>query len=234
MQIRPWNPKRSRNWRPHRGDPEVFVFLERRMTITKDWQLYMRVINYRMSRQHVSQILGWLRAFANLTGFGDPNKPRRDFIQEENLKAKEDPEYDKIRICGGNVFAAHDRVDYVAPVLLDGSKPPPVKEGKQLPESIHDVESNLEYWFDEVYEFNPREHPWYFIVATNVNNITGAVSPFPNGGLYDWTPDARMYTFLPSASPFPVQYNKLDRKSERALFRKLDMQQPLPSPYYAP
>ena len=104
--------------------------------------------------------------------------------------------------------------------MMDGSKPPPLKPGRVLPDRIEDLDI-------DIYEFTPRTHPHLFFAANITKKGGKVLSPFPNGGTYDWfLGGQRMVTWMPhvARSGVTVRY-PLSRLVE------LPPGSPLPSPY---
>ena len=178
--------------------PQVYTLLEKAMAVTEQWQYFIRAINHNMNLKKVSAIFGSRRAFCNLKGFNDPqHSPRADYLLRENLDGT-DPEFDKIRTCGLSVMTGKERDGQLLVAMLDGSKPPPLKEGRSYPERVQDI--NV-----DDYLFTPQTHRHFFFAA-NIINRRGETVPFPNGAFYDWTGDGRPYTWLPHVSRFEVRY----------------------------
>lgn len=178
--------------------PQVYTLHEKAMAVTEQWQYFIRAINHNMNLKKVSAIFGSRRAFCNLKGFNDPqHPPRADYLLRENLDGK-DPEFDKIRTCGLSVMTGQEREGELFVAMLDGSKPPPLKEGRSYPERVQDI--NV-----DDYLFIPQTHRHFFFAA-NIINRRGETVPFPNGAFYDWTGDGRPYTWLPHVSRFEVRY----------------------------
>lgn len=178
--------------------PQVYTLHEKAMAVTEQWQYFIRAINHNMNLKKVSAIFGSRRAFCNLKGFNDPqHPPRADYLLRENLDGK-DPEFDKIRTCGLSVMTGKERDGQLFVAMLDGSKSPPLKEGRSYPERVQDI--NV-----DDYLFTPQTHRHFFFAA-NIINRRGETVPFPNGAFYDWTGDGRPYTWLPHVSRFEVRY----------------------------
>lgn len=204
------------------GCPAVFVLNEPllKVEMTKDWQYYLIAINYNMTLENIAKILDDHLAFANETGLFDSVVPRRNYILGKDLNARELPRLDKDRTCSrsflsGTVIGSKLRLN-----LFDGNKPPPMKIGKSLPQTIANIRL-------EDYLYNPKDNPELFLVANLVSfkeKDNTSISPFPRGAIYNWTGDNMPYTFLPHISRGIIDYdlNKLI---------KLDMSKPLPSRY---
>ena len=211
--------------RPHpRGDPAVFP-LERsaatRVDLTKQWQFFIRAINYGIEDlDKVSAIFGYLRAFTNLTGLGDPAHPRADFIKGENL-SRSLPQLDKVRTCALSVMTGVVAGDHLVVEMMNGSQDPPLKDGCVYPERVEDVTI-------DIYKFTPQTHRHLFFAANITSRGGRKVSPFPNGGFYDWTGDEMPYTWMPHVAPgnFKVRYTL-------SYLTRLPPGAPIPSPYKA-
>src|SRR5688572_15461171 len=195
--------------------PAIVNLLAQPVTMTRDWQYYIRAINRGMTRQHVSAIFEYKKAFANGTGTGDSTDPRRDYILSENLDADKDIQMDKVRTC---VRSTHTGVanDTVLRLLtLDGNQPPPMKPGKRHPQTLDEIRL-------EDYLYQPRTHRWLFFAANNIGG-DGQVTAFAHGAIYEWFGD-RQVTWLPLVSRFPVSISL-------QYVRKLGQDDPMPSPY---
>lgn len=200
------------------GAPQVFVFRDGRVNVTRDWQFFIRAINHNMTIQHVSAIYGHKKAFANGTGFGNEKDPRADYLKGENLTFI-DPQFDKVRTCARSVMTGVIRGTELVVTMMDGNKPPPLKPGRSYPQRVADI--NV-----EDYLYTPRTHRHLFFAA-NIIKRKGHTVLFAHGGVYDWTGDSRPYTWLPHVSRFAVRYSlsKLTPVPDDA---------PIPSPYLIP
>jgi hypothetical protein len=183
--------------RPHpRGDPAVFP-LEKseaaRVDLTKQWQFFIRAINYNMPPGKVSAIFGDLRAFCNHTGLGDAGGPRADFLNGENLSSPP-PQLDKVRTCALSVMTGVVEGNELIVEMMNGSQLPPLKPGRVHPERVEDIDI-------DAYEFTPRTHRHLFFAANITSRGGRKISPFPNGEIYDWTHDRRRYTWVPHVKP---------------------------------
>jgi hypothetical protein len=141
--------------------PDVWIFSEGqgRVTLTREWQFFIRDINPNMPINNVSGLLGTHKAFTNQTGFpteaGEP--PRVNWILGEDLNAGSFPQFDKDRSCSFNCHTGTIIGELLQVETLDGNKPPP-----------------------DVSQINPSSHPWLFFHATIVYK-EGTVDPFPHG-----------------------------------------------------
>lgn len=204
--------------RPCAPCPAVFPLNEpnTKVKLTMDWQFYIRAINYNMTVEHVSALLGYQRAFTNGTGFGDKDDPRVNYLTDNNFGCPY-PQFDKDRCCSRTVMTGTKTQDGKSLIIktFNGNASPPMKEGKEHPQTLAKI--NI-----EDYLYNPREHPWMFLVA-NIVNTDGTVVQFPNGGLYEWTGNDPM-VYLPLVSDELITY-PMDNLIE------LPLGSPIPSPY---
>lgn len=207
---------------PEGGCPAVFVLKEPRAKtqLTKDWQFYIRAINYAMSLENVFLLLDNHLAFANNTGFESLSNPGKKDYFFGRTEFVELPRFDKDRTCSRNLLSGVVVGDKLRVTVMDGNQPPPMKEGKPRPQRIEDVRF-------EDYLYNPRDHRWMFVVANRVTTKPGgqtSVAPFPRGAVYPWTGDGQNYSFLPLVSReeilYPLKYLK-----------KLIPGEPIPNPY---
>ena len=177
--------------------PQVFVFSGDRVNLTREWQYFIRAINYGMILERVSAIFHYGRAFANGTGFGDPDDPRINYFLNEDLDAPELPQLDKVRTCGdATIEMIAGKVS-----MMDGTKPPLLKSGQTHPKTIQEAATAFER-----YLYNPRDYPWMFFAATTTKDDF-TLGNFPNGAVYPWykgglTPA----TFLPHVAPTAIYY----------------------------
>lgn len=204
------------------GCPAVFVLLEPNLKteMTKDWQYYLIAINYGMDLGDISAILDYRLAFANGTGLTNPNTPRRDYILEKNLNARENPRLDKDRTCSRSILTGTEVGDYLKLTTMDGNNPPPMKPGKSRPQTIAEIRF-------EDYLYNPRDNREMFLVANTVSvkaQGNTSVAPFPRGARYSWTNDNMPYTFVPHVSRQIIYYPLKN-------LRKVNASEGIPSPY---
>jgi len=204
------------------GCPAVFVLNEPNLKtkMTKDWQYFLIAINYGMELDDISAILDYRLAFANQTGLTNPDKPKRDYILSKNLNATTDPSLDKDRTCSRNILTGVEEGQFLRLKLFDGNKPPPMKMGKSLPQTIAEI--NL-----EDYLYNPRDNIEMFCVANTVSvkeKGNTSVAPFPRGARYEWTGDNLPYTFIPHISRETILYPLKN-------LIKIPLGSKLPSPY---
>jgi len=175
--------------------PAVFTIHESRVTITKQWQFFIRAINPGMSLRHIAALFGPTKAFTNRS-VGDK---RAAHLQGERL-GRPDPEFEKVRTCSLSVLTGVVRAEELIVTLLDGSQAPPLREGHSHPERVEDIDP-------DDYLFTPQTHRHFFFAA-NIIKKDGKTVPFPHGAFYDWTNDGRLYTWLPHVkrSQFEVRY----------------------------
>lgn len=203
-----------------RGDnpnyPAIVNLLPQPVKLTREWQFFIRAINYAMPIRKVSAIFGNWKAFTNGTGFGDPNDLRRNYLLGEHTSTRyELPKFDKVRTCIRATHTGEAQGDYLWLETFDGDEPPPLKPGKRHPRTVGEI--NI-----DDYLYNPRDHRWMFFAANNIDD-RGKVFPFDNGGFYDWFEDGdRQVTWLPLVSNFPVRLSL-------EYFEKVTS---IPSPYY--
>lgn len=199
------------------GCPAVFTLLEPplKVRLTRDWMFYIRAINNTMRLEHVSAIFGNTKAFTN-----HPRAARfADYLLGEDLN-QADNFFDKDRTCSRSVLTGRVEGNYLVLSTFDGNKPPPLKPGRRYPQRVADIH------IDD-YLYNPRDHRWLFFAANNVKvkaGDTSSISPFDHGGIYDWTGDGRMYTWLPHVTRHTIYYPV-------SRLRKLRADEPIPSPY---
>lgn len=230
--------------------PAVFTLKDDpHVVMTEQWQYYLRAINYNMTVNDVYLLLDKSLAFANGTGFRNPNDPRADYFHRINLNYPP-PNLDKVRSCSRSVVTGVEQFSLAQsvnglktmlpaflsgkkPILssglasknvlkvktFDSTKPPPLKQGRSYPTRIEDVNPND-------YLYLPQYNREMFLVATIVNP-NGTVVQFPRGGLYSWTNDNTPYTFMPHISNpdfgdvvYPLDY-----------LTKLPLGSSVPSPY---
>jgi hypothetical protein len=110
------------------------------------------------------------------------------------------------------------RGDELIVTMLDGSQPPPLKEGRSYPERVEDIS------LDD-YLFTPQTHRHFFFAA-NIIRRDGKTVPFPNGAVYDWTNDGRMYSWLPH-----VKKANVEVRYPLSRLIPLPPGAPIPSPY---
>jgi hypothetical protein len=199
------------------GCPAVMTLLEPPLKVRLDrhWMFFIRAINQAMDVEHVSAIFGPQKAFTNHS----PDAVFADYLLGKNLD-QADNYFDKDRTCVRSVMTGQVSGDYLILETLDGNDPPPLKPGRRYPQRVQDIQ------LDD-YLYNPRDHRWLFFAANNVKSKPGgssSISPFDHGGIYDWTGDGRMYTWLPLVSRHQIYY-PLSR------LRKLSDTEPIPSPY---
>ena len=198
-----------------KGAPEVFWLVQNAMEITKQWQFYIRAINYKMSIQHVSALFGYQKAFTNGHGFGDPTDPRANFLLGEDLNSRL-PKFPKVFTCGGSVLSGLESGGLFVPRMMNGNKSPLLKAGRTYPNTVDEINPND-------YFYMPATHPWLFFAANNVKG-SGSVFPFDNGAFYPWL-ENRPFTFMPHVSRFPINYPS-------SKLKKMSPGLNVPSPYY--
>lgn len=197
--------------------------------LDRQWQYYLRAINHNMTLENVFLLLDNRLAFANNTGFTSLSNPAKKDYFFDRTSYTALPGLDKVRTCARSVLtgapayslwvgiqqavtAVTDRLRGARTFLagrsiralltstnvlqvqtFDSRQPPPLKPGRRYPSRIE--EANL-----DDYLYNPREHPWMFLVA-NIVNRAGEVVQFPRGATYPWFLDgATPASFLPHIS----------------------------------
>lgn len=207
------------------GCPAVWVLNEPTLKtrVTFHWQIALCVWNYAMPPRKVMAQLGYKRALANGTGFGDPNDPRRNYITGEGV-GKPDPQFDKDRTMSLSMLTIESEDDGIGVLkTFDGNLPPPMKPGKSLPPITVIQTGNYKDYFDD-YLYNPRDN-WEMFFALNIINLSGQLVPFDGGGLYPWFfNNTKPVCFFPHVSREKIRYS-LD------LLRKLPLGSPRVNPY---
>lgn len=196
--------------------PAIVNLLAQPMDITREWQYFIRAINYNMEAERVSAIYGHQKAFCNGTGLGDPADPRADYVLGESTN-EDPPQFDKCRTCVRSVVTGRKDDYYLWLETLNGNYPPPLKEGRWIDPLFED-------WDVDDYLYTPQSHPWLFFACNNIN-AEGEVFPFDHGGYYSWFLNGtRQVTWLPLVSRFPVRLalEHLERLPDGAV---------IPSPY---
>jgi N-acetylmuramoyl-L-alanine amidase len=200
--------------RPHVADPAVFMMHESRVEITKQWQFFIRAINYGMKLHHVSQLFGYKKAFTNR----HKNDLRADHLQGLNLDRK-NPEFDKVRTCALSVMTGTVSGDHLLVQMMNGSEPPPLKPGRTYPERVEEIDP-------DAYAFTPWTHRHLFFAANITKRGGRKISPFPHGAVYDWTNDGRIYSWMPHVAPAGVKV-----RYPLSNLVRLEPAAPIPSPY---
>lgn len=208
------------------GCPAVFTLLTPplKVNLDKNWQFFLIAINYNMTLENISLILDTHLAFCNDSGFRSGEL--RNFILGKDLNGVDEkgrpayPRFDKDRTCSRNLLSGEVVGDLLRLSTMDGNQPPIMKPGKKHPQTIADIRL-------EDYMYNPKDHPWMFVVANRVTVKSGGVTsiaPFPRGAQYPWTGNVNNYTFIPLVSRHQIYY-------PLKYLERLDMSKPLPSPY---
>ena len=173
--------------------PAVFTLHDSRVTVTKEWQFFIRAINPDMPIRHVVALFDPHKAFTNRAS----EDRRANHLQGRNLDCPA-LEFDKVRTCALSVLSGEVVEDMLRVEMLDGSQPPPLKPGRSQPQSVEEI--NL-----DDYLFTPRTHRHLFFAA-NIVRPNRRVIPFPRGAQHAWTNDGNTYTWLPHVSRFEVLY----------------------------
>ena len=202
--------------------PAVWVMLDDpHALLTRQWQYYLRAINYNMTLENVYLLLDDHLAFANDTCFPSLDDPgeRADFFFNRNTGGKA-PGLNKVRTTSRSVLTGVEEGGFLRVTTFDSRSLPPLKPGRSYPQDISEVNP-------DDYAIMPETHPWMFMVA-NIVNRREEVVPFPRGALYPWFEGGTTpVTFLPHISNYgwgPVRY-------PLANLVKLPLGSPVPSPY---
>ncbi len=180
----------------------------------KQWQFFVRAMNYRMSIQHVSQLYEKGRAFFNRTGF--PGKC--NYLTGED-SGEDLPNADKVRSCLLNVVTGVERGNNLIVKVFDSRQPPPLKPGRSYPNTVEEI--NI-----DDYLITPQTNREMFVVG-NIINTSGGLVPFPNGAVYDWIGDGRPYSFLPLIAN--LGYGEIVYPMSKV--KKLPLGTSVPTPY---
>lgn len=160
--------------------PMVSVFDERKVSLTKEWQMYFVACNYTMVDNNISRAWDDNVAFCNNTGFHGSHN-RRNYILMEDLD-NDLPQLDKTRICGDARF----HMEGTSVLCMDGTSNPLLKPGAVHPQNTAEAHGA----FDR-YLYNPRDNPCLFFPATVTGNDFHA-HPWPmkeGTGRYSWWRD---------------------------------------------
>lgn len=207
--------------RPCAPCPAVWVLKDNpNAVMTRQWQYYIRAINYNMTIANAYLLLDDHLAFANDTGFRDLDNPgKRDYFFNRTNFAK-DPNLDKVRTCSRSLMTGTVVGGYLQVQTLDSQQDPPLKPGRAYPRDISEVNP-------DDYLYMPQTHPWMFVAAT-ITNKRGETVQFPRGGLYPWFMDGRSpVSWMPLVSNHSqgVVLYPLSR------LRLIGASEPLPGPY---
>lgn len=195
----------------------------------EQWQYFLYGANYAMDLEDVYLLLDWRLAFANRTGFRNPDSPKADYFHRRDLDQKP-PALDKVRSCVRNVLTGKTTYSLVQTikeaVTLIGTvvqrettflaarssftslltTTPNVLsawtfDSRQLPplKPGRSYPGRIEDVDPDDYLYLPRTDPEKFVTANIVNN-SGDVVQFPRGGLYPWTGDNTPRSFMPLLS----------------------------------
>jgi hypothetical protein len=168
----------------------VFFFDERKVILTKEWQMYYVAINFNMVINNISRSWEDNVAFTNGTGFGG-HTHARNYITMQDLNNPL-PKYDKTRICGDAQF----HMENGKVLCMNGTSNPLLKPGMTHPQSTQEA-----YGAFERYLYNPRDNPMLFYPSTVTgNDFHSHAWPMKAGtGLYPWYKDGTtpvLYQFL--------------------------------------
>lgn len=119
-----WGDKEKGVIRSAAPNPEVYWLDESPVILTEAWQeLIFEMNKPYMSKKWFTQNLAYNVAWANGTGFNDPNDPRRNYIEGTNLTARY-PNLDKCRCCQMRLHGTESN-GILTVEVLDGNQPPP-------------------------------------------------------------------------------------------------------------
>jgi len=163
--------------------PEVYHFDQIGATkLTPIWQKLIYDMNKSrgMTPKSYTTNLGTRTAWANGSGFLDPNSPRANYITGEDL-SYQDPRLDKCRICGGANLHGTLSGDVLTVETLDGSQNPPsldwILERPWLYFRAWIVQSD-----GSVFDFPYAKEVWMPLVATG--KITVQINHIEQGKPY--------------------------------------------------
>ena len=202
--------------------PAVMVLKDDPHTLlSRQWQYYIRAINYNMTLENVYLLEDDHLAFNNNTGYPTLDNPgdRADWFFNRNLGGK-DVQMDKVRTTSRSVLTGVEDGNELIVMMFDSRELPPLKPGRMYPMDIIQVNP-------DDYAIMPETHPHMFLVA-NIVNRREEVVQFPRGATYPWFEDGRTpVSFLPHIHNYkygPIRYplSKLE---------KIPLGDPKPSPY---
>src|SRR3990172_9992939 len=184
-----------------------------RFTVTKEWQLYIRRINYNMQQKNVWGLFGKQKAFCNADA-----DPRQNWIEGKDLGATAKPQFDKDRTCG---LACHTGVEEFSALQAIKNFGTLVKQTFTLKHSFVSFKSSFRAladnnvlrvtMFDGRYsppplsEINPRTHPWFYFHATIIYR-DGKVAPFPAAAPAPEWGYTRNVVLMPLVAIHPILY----------------------------
>jgi hypothetical protein len=237
--------------------PAVMVMKEdSHAQLTKQWQYYLRAINYNMSVGNVYLLLDDHLAFANNTGFPGLDNPgdKQDWFFNRNLGINPEtgrpfkpPALDKVRTMSRSVLTGVEEYDYptftydgrnsliqrITSFLGIRSKEPvlnvKVFDSRQLPplKPGYSYPRDISEVDHNAYAIMPETHPEMFLVA-NIVNRRGEVVQFPRGATYPWIDGGRTpYSFVPHIAN--LGYGPI--KVPMRYLYKVPLGSPKPRPY---
>lgn len=193
-------------------DPDVWF--------TKDWQFALVAWNMGMKLAAIMAIMGDPKALMNGTGIdGD----RNNYLTGKT-GFKKDPCTDRFRSFALSTHECIEDGDWLIPVAMDGSQPPPMKPGRKRPQTLSDI-------YPEDYLYHPMTDPEKFCVCSNVRWKSGpkrlGYGPWANGIIPKWMPaGSPIYTFFPFVTR---QYSSL--RTPKRWWNEIQEGQQIPSPY---
>jgi hypothetical protein len=180
--------------------PMVFVWDERKVILTKEWQMYYVAINFNMVVNNISRSWDDNVAFTNNTGFNGTTHAR-NYIMMQDLN-NDLPKYDKTRTCGdalhnmkvvpmtahiaevmGYTNIANAPAEVYSILCMNGTSNPLLKPGFTHPQSTEEA-----YGAFDRYLYNPRDNPMLFFASTVTgNDFHSHAWPMKAGtGMYPW------------------------------------------------
>lgn len=230
--------------------PAVYVLKEdSHVIMNRQWQYYLRAINYNMTVENVYLLLDDHLAFANNTGFSSLSSPDRKDYLFDRTNYTQFVRLDKVRTTSrssltgveeyslvqglknaGSLLQSRQRslravrkalvtTNVLNVKTFDSRFAPPLKPGRIYPTKMSEVNP-------DDYLYMPQYNREMFLVA-NVVNARGEVVQFPRGGLYSWTQDNTPYSFLPHISHYGYGAVRYDLNK----LLKLSASSPVPRPY---
>lgn len=165
-------------------DPDVWF--------TKDFQFALVAWNMGMRLAAIIAMMGDPKALMNGTG---TSNDRNNYLTGNTNPGWKDPCTDRFRTFALNTHECIEDGDWLIPVAMDGSQPPPMKPGRRRPRTLSEI-------YPEDYLYHPATHPELFCVCTNVRwkfePKRLAYGPWDEGIVPTWMPvGSRIHTFFP-------------------------------------
>lgn len=195
--------------------------------VTRQWQYYLRAINYNMTLENVYLLLDDGLAFSNGgAGYPSLSNPgdKADFFFNRNTSSTRFPNLDKVRTTSRSVLTGVvvlvGGMPHLKVKVFDSRYNPPLKPGYGYPRDISEVNP-------DAYRYMPETHPEMFLVA-NIVNRRGEVVQFPRGALYPWFEEGNtIASFVPHIAN--LAYGDILYPLTR--LSKVPLGSPKPSPY---